>query len=107
MADKELAAKVVKHHVLKNHLCCAGITKSILFFDTSNKRTLGGDIISVRRSNGGYLYADRCQIPFTLYTTYIVYHVYNTVYIYQLFPRLLRPGTNVIKLYLSVIYGFP
>ena len=61
-ADKELAAKVVKHHVLKNHLCCAGITKSILFFDTSNKRTLGGDIISVRRSNGGYLYADRAEI---------------------------------------------
>jgi transforming growth factor-beta-induced protein len=62
MADKALAAKVVKHHVLKSHLCCAGITKSILFFDTSNKRTLGGEIISVRRSNGGYLYADRAEI---------------------------------------------
>jgi transforming growth factor-beta-induced protein len=61
-ADKQLAAKVVKHHVLKNHLCCSGITKSILFFDTSNKRTIGGDIISVRRSNGGYLYADRAEI---------------------------------------------
>ena len=60
--DKALAKKVINHHVLKGHLCCSGITKSILFFDTSNKRTIGGDIISVRRSNGGYLYADRSEI---------------------------------------------
>ena len=61
-ADKDLAVKVVKRHVLKSHLCCSGITKSILFFDTSNKRTMNGDLISVRRSNGGYLYADRAEI---------------------------------------------
>jgi transforming growth factor-beta-induced protein len=60
--DKALAKKVVNHHVLKGHLCCSGITKNILFFDTSNKRTIGGDLISVRRSNGGYLYADRAEI---------------------------------------------
>ena len=33
-----------------------------MFFDQSNKRTLGGDVIAVRRSNGGYLYADRAEI---------------------------------------------
>merc|ERR1711971_562163 len=62
-ADKEIAAQVVKHHMLKEMLCCTGITRKIPFFDQSTRFTmLEDDLVSVRRSNGGYLYADRAEI---------------------------------------------
>merc|ERR1739844_339865 len=62
-ADKEIAAQVVKHHMLKEMLCCAGITRKIPFFDQSTKFTmLEDDVVSVRRSTGGYLYADRAEL---------------------------------------------
>merc|ERR1719210_1429466 len=61
--DKELASKVVKHHVLKEMLCCSGITRNFMFFDQSTKITLlDDDVLNVRRSNGGYLYADRAEL---------------------------------------------
>ena len=44
-------------------LCCAGINRNFMFFDQSTKFTLlEDDIVSVRRSNGGYLYADRAEL---------------------------------------------
>jgi len=62
-ADKEVAAQVVKHHMLKEMLCCAGITRKIPFLDQSTRFTmLEDDLVSVRRSNGGYLYADRAEL---------------------------------------------
>lgn len=62
-ADKELATQVVKHHVLKEMLCCAGITRNFMFFDQSTKFTLlDDDVVNVRRSPGGYLYADRAEL---------------------------------------------
>lgn len=62
-AHKETAAKVVKHHILKEMLCCDGISKSFMFFDQSTKFTmLDNDYLSVKRSSGGYLYADRAEL---------------------------------------------
>merc|ERR1712018_817926 len=62
-ADQETAAKVVKHHILKEMLCCSGITRNFMFFDQSTKFTmLDDDVLNVRRSNGGYLYADRAEL---------------------------------------------
>lgn len=62
-ADKEIASKVVRHHVLNEMVCCAGISRSFMFFDQSTKFTLlEDDVVSVRRSNGGYLYADRAEV---------------------------------------------
>lgn len=61
--DKDLAQQVVKHHILKEMLCCAGITRNFMFFDQSTKFTLlDNDVVNVRRSNGGYLYADRAEL---------------------------------------------
>ena len=94
--DKELASKVVKHHVLKEmvsnlnsydlqlifiinndipfQLCCSGITRNFMFFDQSTKITLlDDDVLNVRRSNGGYLYADRAEL-----TTCDMVSTYNT-----------------------------
>jgi hypothetical protein len=49
--------------MLKEMLCCTGITRKIPFFDQSTRFTmLEDDLVSVRRSNGGYLYADRAEI---------------------------------------------
>ena len=31
-------------------------------FDLSGRRTMAGDIMSVQRSHGGYIYADRAEI---------------------------------------------
>ena len=39
-ADKDVAATLVKHHMLKEMLCCAGITRKIPFFDQSTKFTM-------------------------------------------------------------------
>ena len=62
-ADQETAAKVVKHHMLKEMLCCSGITRNFMFFDQSTKFTmLDDDVVNVRRSAGGYLYADRAEL---------------------------------------------
>ena len=61
--DQETAAEVVKHHMLREMLCCAGINRNFMFFDQSTKFTLlSDDIVNVRRSNGGYLYADRAEL---------------------------------------------
>merc|ERR1711981_293485 len=61
--DKVLATKVVKHHILKEMLCCSGITRNFMFIDQSTKITLlEDDVLNVRRSNGGYLYADRAEL---------------------------------------------
>ena len=59
MEDSEAAALFVKHHVLKAMLCCAGIPRQMPFFDLSRRRTMAGDLVSVQRSHGGYIYADR------------------------------------------------
>ena len=39
-ADKDIAAQVVKHHMLKEMLCCAGITRKIPLFDQSTRFTM-------------------------------------------------------------------
>merc|ERR1719431_407798 len=60
--DKEFAAAVVRKHLLTEVLCCSGIQRNNLLFNNSRKRSSSGDIISVRRSNSGHLYADKSEI---------------------------------------------
>ena len=59
MEDAETAALFVRHHVLKDMLCCAGIPRQMPFFNLSRRRTAAGDLVSVQRSHGGHIYADR------------------------------------------------
>merc|ERR1712066_144972 len=47
-AVKELAAKTVRHHIVRGMLCCAGIPRRNPLFDQSSKVTAGRDIVSVR-----------------------------------------------------------
>jgi len=60
--DKEFAAQVVRKHLLNEVLCCSGIQRNNLFFNNSRKRSSSGDLVAVRRSNSGHLYADKSEI---------------------------------------------
>jgi len=60
--DQEHAAETVKGHLLPEVLCCAGITRNHPFLNTRKKRTSGGNIINMRRSSSGHLYADRASL---------------------------------------------
>ena len=45
-AVKELAAKTVRHHIVRGMLCCAGIPRRNPLFDQSSRVTAGRDIVS-------------------------------------------------------------
>jgi len=60
--DKDFAAQVVRKHLLKEVLCCSGIQRNNLLFNNSRKRSSSGDVVAVRRSNSGHLYADKSEI---------------------------------------------
>jgi len=61
--DKELAEKVVKKHVLADSVCCAAIPRSSGFFQSSlRKASRSGERVSIRRSNGGHIYANNAAI---------------------------------------------
>ena len=47
-ADKEMAAKTVRHHIVRGMLCCAGIPRRNPLFDQSSRVTAGRDIVSGR-----------------------------------------------------------
>merc|ERR1712226_441307 len=61
-AQRELAAKTVRHHIIRGMLCCAGIPRRNPLFDQSSRVTAGRDIVSVRRSRGGRRYVDNSEI---------------------------------------------
>jgi uncharacterized surface protein with fasciclin (FAS1) repeats len=61
-AEKEVAAKTVRHHIVRGMLCCAGIPRRNPLFDQSSRVTAGRDIVSVRRSRGGRHYVDNSEI---------------------------------------------
>merc|ERR1712168_767705 len=60
--DKDFAAQVVRKHFLNEVLCCSGIQRHGLLFNNSRKRSSSGDVVAVRRSNSGHLYADKSEI---------------------------------------------
>ena len=45
-AEKDLAAKTVRHHIVRGMLCCAGIPRRNPLFDQSSRVTAGRDIVS-------------------------------------------------------------
>jgi len=60
--DQDFAKMVVKKHLLNEVLCCSGIQRNNLLFNNSRKRTSSGNLVAVRRSNSGHLYADKSEI---------------------------------------------
>jgi len=60
--DPAFAKETVERHLLKEVVCCAGIHRNNILFNTSRKRTESGQLVSVRRSASGHLYADKAEI---------------------------------------------
>ena len=61
-SDKEMAEKLVKKHIFGDSICCAGIPHHVPFLDRSGRRSVGGGIVSLRKSRGGHIYADRAEV---------------------------------------------
>jgi len=61
LADQAFAQKVVQRHILDEVLCCSGIEKNNVFFNTSRRRAGAGQV-SVRRTASSHLYADKAEI---------------------------------------------
>ncbi|XP_050737011.1 periostin-like isoform X2 [Eriocheir sinensis] len=61
MGDRDMQEKLVKQHVLKEHLCCAGINPNTWFF-MDHKRPLEGPPIHLRRTIAGRIMAGSARI---------------------------------------------
>eukprot|EP00092_Neocalanus_flemingeri_P035181 GFUD01038285.1.p1 GENE.GFUD01038285.1~~GFUD01038285.1.p1 ORF type:complete len:856 (-),score=258.96 GFUD01038285.1:138-2705(-) len=61
--EKEVADSVVRNHIIADALCCAGVPRISGFFQMSlGKRSNLGEEISIRRSNGGHIYANQAAV---------------------------------------------
>ena len=61
--EKEVAESVVRNHIVDDALCCAGVPRISGFFQMSlRKNTNLGETISIRRSNGGHIFANQAAI---------------------------------------------
>jgi len=97
--EKEIAESVVKNHIIADALCCAGVPKISGFFQMSlGKRSSLGEGISIRRSNGGHIYANQSAVVrCDLAATNGVVHSVDAL----LLPRhLQRKGANKKKFWM-------
>eukprot|EP00091_Calanus_sinicus_P018566 TRINITY_DN4285_c0_g1_i7.p1 TRINITY_DN4285_c0_g1~~TRINITY_DN4285_c0_g1_i7.p1 ORF type:complete len:129 (+),score=48.30 TRINITY_DN4285_c0_g1_i7:1025-1411(+) len=61
--EKEVAESVVRNHIVDDALCCAGVPRISGFFQQSlRKNTNLGETLSIRRSNGGHIFANQAAI---------------------------------------------
>ena len=61
--EKEVADSVVRNHIIADALCCAGVPRISGFFQMSlGKRSSLGEQISIRRSNGGHIFANQAAV---------------------------------------------
>ena len=52
----------MRRHLLSGQVCCSGVPRQAPLFDASGHRTQGGDVLSLRRSRAGHIYADRAEV---------------------------------------------
>ena len=62
LEDKDAAIDLVKRHVISDMVCCSGIARHMPFIDLSGRRTQSGNVISLRKSSGGHIYAERSEV---------------------------------------------
>jgi len=62
-ADKNVAADVVKHHLIPDTVCCASVPRIFGFLEQRlARRSKLGEVISLQRSHGGHIYANRASL---------------------------------------------
>jgi len=90
--EKEIAEKVVKKHIVKEMICCAGVQRNVFLFDGARKRSASGEVISMRRSNSGHIHADKASVSkCDMVANNGVAHAVDKV----LLPRELKPEVAV------------
>lgn len=60
--DKEVAEKVIKNHIVREMICCSGIQRNVFIFNQSRKRLASGEVVSMRRSDNGHIFANKASI---------------------------------------------
>jgi len=62
-SDKEMAASVVRNHILPDSVCCASVPRISGFLQMQlARRSRLGHNISLRRSNGGHVFANKVAV---------------------------------------------
>ncbi|QQP41519.1 Midline fasciclinlike [Caligus rogercresseyi] len=99
------AEKIVKKHVLEDSYCCASILPRNIFLDTSGKRTLGEDIVSLRKSVGGHYYVNDAEIRVcdVMATNGVVHNIDNVLIPSDM--KLRRSGGDPILPLRNIIYS--
>jgi len=62
ITDSELAQQVVRNHLIPSPLCCASVLRSAGFLHELRVRSAAGETISLHRSHGGNIYANKAAI---------------------------------------------
>jgi len=60
--DAEVAKAVVKKHILKEMICCSGVQRNVFLFNSARRRSLSGEVTSIRRSDSGHIFADKAPV---------------------------------------------
>jgi len=60
--EKEIAEKVIKNHIVKEMICCAGIQRNVFIFNQSRKRLASGEIVNMRRSDTGHIFVNKAPV---------------------------------------------
>jgi transforming growth factor-beta-induced protein len=90
--EKDIAEKVIKKHIVREMICCAGIQRNVFLFNSARRRSALGEVISLRRSNGGHIFADKAPISkCDMVADNGVAHAIDEV----LLPRELQPERDV------------
>uniref|UniRef100_A0A0K2U317 Midline fasciclinlike [Tribolium castaneum] n=1 Tax=Lepeophtheirus salmonis TaxID=72036 RepID=A0A0K2U317_LEPSM len=97
--------KIVEKHILSDSYCCASIAPRNIFIDTSGKRTMSNEIVSLRKSVGGRYFANDAEISTCdVVATNGVIHTIDRV----LLPREMESrnkGGDPILPFRSIIYS--
>jgi len=63
LADEETAKRIVRRHVVGGSVvCCSGIPRQHPLMTARGRRTREGDVVSLRRSVAGHIYADLAEV---------------------------------------------
>ena len=103
--DKDIARQTVQRHMMKNMLCCAGISRRNPFLDLTHKRTLSRHILSVRKRRNRYFIDDSEIIDCDKVAENGVVHTIDQI----LVPEVLEPQEpqmRDINLLLKIFSGF-
>jgi len=90
--DTEVAKEVIKKHILKEMVCCSGVKRNVFLFNSARRRSVSGEVTSMRRSDSGHIFADKASVSkCDMVATNGVAHAIDEV----LLPIVLKPQREI------------